>query len=191
MNHPTLMMRRSILEKEHLTYSSGFPHAEDFDFLQRAADCHPLANLPEVLLLYRVHEGQVSVANKQEQIEARDRLCVRQLRILMRDLTEEEEDFHIRLISGKLSACHRAQVEQWLLSLDRANRQSARYEPAAFQRELRRQWYYFHAQASLAGLGVLLSYWTSSWAGIRDIPLRDHAALVAKCLMRRSAWRQA
>ena len=60
MSHPSVMMRTTLLQQHNLRYRAEYPHAEDFDLWERAVRCFPMANLPEILLLYRRHDGQVS-----------------------------------------------------------------------------------------------------------------------------------
>lgn len=57
--HPTVMMR-TVLVKQ-LRYDSAWEKAEDYDLWQRAAEAGwKMTNVPEVLLLYRVHTAQIS-----------------------------------------------------------------------------------------------------------------------------------
>jgi len=190
MDHPSIMMRRELFDRHALAYDDRFRHVEDFDFFIRAAEVTKLANLPEVLLRARGHPDEVSVRHRPEQLRTEARLFARQLRTLLPDATREEEDFHIRLVTGALDASHCASAGQWLLRLGQANRERARYDVTAFQLELQRKWYQLHTLASSAGLRVLLSYWKSPLASIRETGLREHASLLVRCLVRRPGWRR-
>jgi hypothetical protein len=59
MNHPTVMMRADIPRRIG-GYRPEFVHAEDLDFLTRASEVTRLANLPEVLFLFRRHLESIS-----------------------------------------------------------------------------------------------------------------------------------
>jgi glycosyltransferase involved in cell wall biosynthesis len=59
LRHPTIMMRRDAFLAVG-GYRRQFPAAEDFDLWLRVAERFRLANLPEALLLYRLHPAQVS-----------------------------------------------------------------------------------------------------------------------------------
>lgn len=64
--HPTVMMR-TVLVKQ-LRYDSAWEKAEDYDLWQRAAEAGwKMTNVPEVLLLYRVHTAQISTATSVRQ----------------------------------------------------------------------------------------------------------------------------
>jgi glycosyltransferase involved in cell wall biosynthesis len=57
--HPTVMFRRAMLDRVG-SYRAPFFPCEDYDLWLRASEVYPLANLPEPLLAYRVHESSVS-----------------------------------------------------------------------------------------------------------------------------------
>jgi Glycosyltransferase like family 2 len=57
--HPTVCIRRNAFW-EAGGYSGSFEGAEDFELWLRMSRRGLLANLPDNLLLYRVHSGQVS-----------------------------------------------------------------------------------------------------------------------------------
>ncbi len=186
IDHPSLMMRRAFVTQNGLTYNDDFPCAEDLDFLMRAADVGTLANVPEVLLRYRTHSRQVSVVRKWDQLQAHKRLLVRQLRSLVPEAAGDEE-FHVRLGTNGIDETELARAERWLLCLGRANRTRGRYDPMAFQRELRRSWFYAHFHRESPGLSILSSYWKSPLGGIRDIGVPRHIGLVLKCAVGRTA----
>lgn len=61
--HPTVMMRSDKV-KALGGYRKPLKAAEDFDLWLRVAEAGKLANLPEPLLRYRIHPGQVSAAQR-------------------------------------------------------------------------------------------------------------------------------
>lgn len=60
LRHPTVMFRRSIIPDGLLRYDAAYPCAEDFDLFRRLAERCKIAQLPEPLLAYRLHEGSVT-----------------------------------------------------------------------------------------------------------------------------------
>jgi hypothetical protein len=57
--HPSVMMRTSLAKQ--LRYERLWEKAEDYDLWVRAAEAGwKMTNVPEVLLLYRVHKSQIS-----------------------------------------------------------------------------------------------------------------------------------
>ena len=65
--HPTVMARRGALSQVG-GYRAKFTRAEDYDLWLRLAERHELANLPEVVLHYRVHAAQVSHRALEQQV---------------------------------------------------------------------------------------------------------------------------
>lgn len=72
--HPSVMMRTSILRDNHLYYNTDYPHAEDYKLWCDIAQYTKLANIPEVLLYYRINENQVSNKYNKEQKETAQRI---------------------------------------------------------------------------------------------------------------------
>ena len=183
MAHPTLMVRRNFLESHAIRYSTEYPHTEDLELLLRAADLTSLANVSEILLLYRAHVQQASYLHARDQLEARAMLSVRQLRLLVPEVTAEQEDFHRSLLLGEFDASDLDRAEAWLLLLDQANLNTGRYDEHYFRLGLHEWWHSIHRHASAGGLNVLSSYWRSPLASIRDLSIRNHAGLIARCLI--------
>jgi glycosyltransferase involved in cell wall biosynthesis len=60
--HPSVMMRRDLLERLGY-YRQDAIHVEDYDLWIRAVEVTRLANLPEILVQYRVSAGSISNRN--------------------------------------------------------------------------------------------------------------------------------
>jgi glycosyltransferase involved in cell wall biosynthesis len=186
MSHPTMMMRRSSLEQFGLAYNEGFGDVEDLEFLISASEVTRLANIPEFLLHYRRHDRQVSAVYRQRDREVVGNLLVRQLRFLLPEVRDEEEAFHVNLANGTLPPSRLRQAEDWLLRLDRANREKAKYNIEYFRSGLSQWWFKAHTmQAVSGGVGVLKSYWSSPLASMQGIGLFKHAAMAIKCIIRK------
>src|SRR5207247_10391545 len=71
--HPSVMMRRDLLERLGY-YSPEALYVEDYDLWIRAAELTGVANIPEVLVEYRVTENSVSGRNVAKQEENANRL---------------------------------------------------------------------------------------------------------------------
>jgi glycosyltransferase involved in cell wall biosynthesis len=59
MAHPTVMMRRHVVLAAG-GYRPAFTASEDYDLWLRLSEHHDLSNLPDLLLRYRGHDGQIS-----------------------------------------------------------------------------------------------------------------------------------
>jgi len=65
--HPSVMMRTSLVS--NLMYDKAWEKAEDYDLWERAARAGwRMANVPEILLMYRKHDSQISKASISRQL---------------------------------------------------------------------------------------------------------------------------
>jgi glycosyltransferase involved in cell wall biosynthesis len=58
--HPTVIIRKKILDEYSFRYNSHFDGAEDYDLWERMSASIKFANIPEILLRYRTHKNQLS-----------------------------------------------------------------------------------------------------------------------------------
>lgn len=70
MSHPTAMIRTSVLREHKIYYDKRYIHAEDYDFWYQISKHAPLHNLQEVLLDYRCHGNNVSIASHDIQVQS-------------------------------------------------------------------------------------------------------------------------
>ncbi|HTU02711.1 MAG TPA: glycosyltransferase, partial [Candidatus Sulfotelmatobacter sp.] len=67
ISHPAVMMRKDAFVAVG-GYRPPFLHAEEYDLWLRTAEYYALANLPEVLLHYRIHANQLSARYVRQQV---------------------------------------------------------------------------------------------------------------------------
>jgi glycosyltransferase involved in cell wall biosynthesis len=65
--HPTVIIRKSFLDIYRLRYNPKYKSSQDYELWTRMALLFPIANIPEVLLIYRHHDKQTGVAKALEQ----------------------------------------------------------------------------------------------------------------------------
>lgn len=87
VNHPTVMMRKSVLTKHALRYRADFIAAEDYDLWAQAVRVTKIENLQETLLRYRFHEASVTNTAKNKALESVEKTK----KELLNFLTEDEE----------------------------------------------------------------------------------------------------
>jgi len=58
--HPTAMIRKEVLTDNNLYYDESISRAQDYKLWIDISNITKLANIPEVLLLYRIHNKQIS-----------------------------------------------------------------------------------------------------------------------------------
>lgn len=92
--HPTVIMRRELMLKYGLKYPSSFQGAEDYQLWSDMVQHFHLANIPEVLLNYRMHAEQASRLRTAEMNVHAGSVRRQQLRWLGIEATDEEFALH-------------------------------------------------------------------------------------------------
>ncbi len=137
--HPALMFRRELIDQGLMSYDDDFRHAEDYHLWSRILLSVEAANLPEVVLNYRLHANQVSSDSSARQYAASLRVRQQMLKECGISPSEEELTLHESVI---LERClpitdYMPQLATWFRRLEAANTESGYWEPAALHRQLR------------------------------------------------------
>ncbi len=74
--HPSLIVRRSALTENEVTYNEKLRYAQDFDFVGRLLMIGKVANIPLELIKYRQSPNQVSSKKRRDQIKFADSVRV-------------------------------------------------------------------------------------------------------------------
>lgn len=180
MAHPSVMLRTSVLARHDLGYDPTFRCAQDYAFWVELARHSRLANLDEVLLLYRVHPSQISEAQGREQNVSATRVRELQLRNLGLEPTYEELTLHGAVSTygnmGKRDFLVRA--EQWLMRLHRANREKGIFSEPDFSAELAGRWCKICRKSSRLGLWVWKRFRASEVTGSAKVSSGKRADLL-------------
>jgi glycosyltransferase involved in cell wall biosynthesis len=131
--HPTVMLRRSALQG--MGYDPQYAHAEDYELWTRLAAVTATANIPEVLLQYRMHAAQVSSDRAGEQAAMTDRIRLLQLGALGINPSRREQRLHLALVTRKEPES-RAAACVWLAKLLVANMLRGVYGRRIFANQL-------------------------------------------------------
>lgn len=181
--HPSVMLRRTLFDRHGLRYPP-LAHFEDYALWQQTARLFPLANLPEVLLRYRVTGGSAfHGADAEERREVYRRLDREALAFLGIDPLPAELDIHhfLRCPTGSRTD----DAEAWLLKLRTANDRTGCYEPAALGEALRERWFLVCYLTSGGGLERWRRYVGSPLYERGDIVAYTHLKILLKFLVQR------
>ena len=140
--HPTVMMRREWIEQHHLRFDGSYFPTEDFEFWTRALNHMQAANIPEVLLHYRVHGQSLTGSDWSTMDEQALRVIATQLDRIGLEASPDELRFHRQLAMGRLSMTLPLldQAEAWLIRIGRANQQARFLDAAALAGVLGEVW---------------------------------------------------
>src|SRR5690606_31946412 len=81
----TVMCRRELMERLDLRYDPTITLSEDYELWTRCADLMRLANMPEVLVRYRLHGDNASLKRSEGLRASSRRIRLRQLRKMLAD----------------------------------------------------------------------------------------------------------
>ncbi|MCP5104418.1 MAG: glycosyltransferase [bacterium] len=143
--HPSVMMRKDLLDKFQLNYDDTLSHSYDWDLWQRASHCFDIANIPGYLLEYRLHEQSESQRTVDLQAETAGRLDDvslerlglqnHPLRGVHRDVATETANIKNR------EADFFDRVKEWFDVLEEANRVHDVYDEQALHRFLKQRFF--------------------------------------------------
>ena len=131
LSHPSVMIRREVLERHGLRYDESFESAEDYDLWTRTSWVAKLANLPQVLLLHRVHPAQISQRGKPRQLDEGAFVRERELARLGVRFEPDEATFHRALYARDETPSEEwlAPAERWLTRILAANERTRLHDP--------------------------------------------------------------
>jgi glycosyltransferase involved in cell wall biosynthesis len=153
--HPSVMMRKEWLDQHDLRYDETLGHSEDWELWQRASRLFKLANIPEVLIRYRVHGQSVSRQTLDRQKTAAEKLddvSLAQLGLQDHPLRAIHRDICYETFNAKnRGAQFLEDVHHWLALIEKANDEYQVYSTNALPQFLRER------------LFIILTHNTNSW----------------------------
>ena len=102
MVHPSVMMRKQILDEFSIVYDVSKEPAEDYDLWVRLLSFGKLYNLQEPLLNYRVHNAQVSRKREAQQIQSARESRLQMLKYLNCSFNKLESDLLEKIIAENI-----------------------------------------------------------------------------------------
>jgi hypothetical protein len=115
--------------------------AYDYAYWVDVANRAPVANLPEVLLKYRLHARQMTVTHRAAQLAGTRLVLRRQLETLLGEVDEAELDALMYVFVNEVSdEPPTALIGRLFARMRRANRQRRRYDPAVLDALLAEKW---------------------------------------------------
>ena len=121
--HPTTMYRRDILNKYQIRYNDKIKYVEDYDFWRQIIEHEKLCNISEPLLLYRIHDSNISRSNITEKNMSLMNIHKQFLDKIGINATSQELELHEKIARSKSihNSQYLKQVETWLIKIYQAN----------------------------------------------------------------------
>lgn len=142
--HPVALIRKNTLDENNLRYDSNHPKAEDYKLWVDIAGHKKLANIPEVLHRYRLHDQQKTRLDKKSKpknpgktIRNREKKGLRQMLLtdfLSREPTENELMLHAKLFFEIpfREKDELAKIREWVDYLKNENSKNKKYIEPTF-----------------------------------------------------------
>ncbi len=120
--HPVVILRKNSFLDKNLFYDKAVKHAEDYELWSRVAQSCRMANIPEVLLRYRLHKDQVSKKYNLNQLDDAKIARLSLLQNLGIDIKDIDYDVHSEISYRKNPKCEI--MMPWLAKITEANKKS-------------------------------------------------------------------
>lgn len=139
----TIMARTECLRQ--LGYSEAFPRCQDYDLHARLAEHYPMANMPEVLVCGREHDGRFTRNSRDLGADRKMAIQGWLLERMGMEANTTDLAWHYNLTQPRHDELppareYLAWAEAWLLGLRQANARSERYQPQALVRATAAMW---------------------------------------------------
>jgi glycosyltransferase involved in cell wall biosynthesis len=183
---PVVMMRRAELERHNLRYDAKFRYgAEDYALWNEASRCFPLANLPEILLRYRINPTSISHTHS-------NILLNNTIDIIKSNFTrlgypfDGEVDFIIRnniMAGSPIQDMDKLKYfEQILQKLRRLNESTQLYPITHFNKTLGEKLFRVCVKSPHLGMEMLHFYRKSSVGGFSRLTFEQRIRLISKAV---------
>jgi glycosyltransferase involved in cell wall biosynthesis len=186
MAHPSVMIRKGMLIKHNLYYEINYQDAEDYKLWTRCVDVFKLANIPEVLVKYRLHVDQASKRNEHIQFKTRFQIHAEYLSLLYSINPENKDSVNKLLFLSYYvpSIDMLVQGHELLCRLYYENRRKLIFSEHEFNALLAERWFELCNASSSLGYSVWLHYLRSELRQASNLSLKQELKLLLKCLLR-------
>ncbi len=181
----SVMIRREVLSVGLYREAS----VEDYDLWIRIVRVYKTWNLQEVLVRHRIHSTRTTVRQGSMVWDQDKKVLRTQLGFLKIVPTEEELDFHWRILRRWIMSVrdsdflHRA--DRWLAGIVEANRVVHAYDERCFERMIAEQWFLNCNSASGIGMWTWKLFRSSSLRRAYRLTKREKTIFLLKCLIGR------
>jgi glycosyltransferase involved in cell wall biosynthesis len=147
--HPSVVFRTQSFRQEQLRYDGDYYPTEDYELWSRIVHTHPCANLPKVLLDYRVHAHSMTGSDWSNMDEQACRVIQNQFRSLGVPCDDAQSRLHRDIGMARVRADDVSTAHDWLASLLAHNDAHPFCPPQALHAEILERW--FHVCMNLRG----------------------------------------
>lgn len=186
--HPAVMIRTDFLRQHSLDYDEDVPCAQDYHLWDRLLDIPGAqgANLPEVLLHYRLNQQGVTGTRRAEQDRAARDIREARLHRLRLSPSSRELEVHQAVASLQfvMEPAFVVEVERWFCRVLRANEKRGEYDGVALRKVLAHRWVDLCYDSARFGLAVWWRWVVSPLSRGKAMGLGKGLRFFLRCLLR-------
>ena len=144
--HPSVMIRRNLINKHELFYDKNFKHAEDFELWTRFAQVSKMNNLTKPLLKYRILEDSITREankNEEERYAVIKKIFGNYLLLLGIKNTEEENRLHFSLsenVRMQVDSLNFIELNRYFTKILEANKIKKVFDEYQLKKVLGKKW---------------------------------------------------
>ena len=140
--HPSVCIRRDILQKYSLSYDPTFQYVEDYHLWVKMSRVTKLANIPRVLLKYRIHPSQIGRLQSLTQSKSTEIIKIDLLKELNSNVTRKDLRLHLKAMSWTHSVSWKElrELKGWYSKLYHLNLEKGIYDLKIFNKLLTEHW---------------------------------------------------
>jgi len=184
--HPAVMIRKTLFTELGLRFEQEYVHVEDYALWSKALYCTKLANIGEPLLLYRMHENQISTVYEGVQLQNKKKV----FKIHCDKLGLPTDDYNMDIYASVAEAVplystfeYLDECESLMKSLLGINKESPFCSQEYLVNMLSMHWIRLCANSRL-GFKVLKRFTQSSLYIRENYTLQDFFIFYTKCLFK-------
>ena len=137
--HPSAMIRREVMIQNDIWYDERIIKSQDYKLWVDLIPFGSIMMLNEILLLYRVHEQQIS-SDRKNQYQYAHQIALEQAERLLGNMSSEEKDFHCCAHSIDVCRNDVNGYSKYMKHLIQANEECGIYDKSKFKREITYSW---------------------------------------------------
>lgn len=183
--HPSAIFRTSDFNKFNLRYDPNLIRAQDYDLWVRASRHLDISNLNEVLLVYRVHDEQVSQKHKgpQKNIANEIRLIILETMGIIPTSAEKEIHQSLAFYEFVSNRNYVKDVDRWLRKLQQTNLSTLVFPEPEYSQMLAKVWFDACSATYKLGPWCLIRFWRSplAWSSVK-VDLKSRIYFTLYCL---------
>ena len=181
--HPSLLIKKEILQNFSPIFDSNYKHAEDFELWAKLIFTTKFSSIQSTEFEYRLHKAQVTTVHKTEQINSANKVRKTILQKVGFEFSEKELAIHCKIGSSQrfVSFAELQQVEEWLKKMVEQNHMLKVVDEAIFNNIIGKQWYDSCGNTSL-GLKAYTFYFKSQ---LKNLYGASRLKLCIKCIVRK------